>query len=88
MLQFEQTNIVLVANTRRTCYCAVMDEGRKRVLLISASILAARKLVQYEAGARVPATVYAITDAVRWAEQIMDEIDRRWPQNDERRERG
>jgi hypothetical protein len=26
-----------------------MDEGRKRVLLIAASILAARKLAQYEA---------------------------------------
>jgi hypothetical protein len=34
-----------------------MDEGRKRVLLIAASILAARKLAQYEAGTRVPATV-------------------------------
>ena len=56
-----------------------MDEGRKRVLLIAASILAARKLAQYDSGARVPATVSAITDAVQWAEQIMAEIDRRWP---------
>jgi hypothetical protein len=32
-----------------------MDEGRKRVLLIAASILAARKLAQYDSGARVPA---------------------------------
>jgi len=41
-----------------------MDEGRKRVLLIAASILAARKLAQYDSGARVPATVSAIADAV------------------------
>jgi hypothetical protein len=56
-----------------------MDEGRKRVLLIAAAILAARKLSQYEGPARVPATVAAITDAIRWAEQILEEIDRRWP---------
>jgi hypothetical protein len=56
-----------------------MDEGRKRVLLIAASILAARKLAQYDGGKRVPATVSAIADAIRWAEQIMEEIDRRHP---------
>jgi hypothetical protein len=56
-----------------------MDEGRKRVLLIAASILAARKLAQYDGGKRVPATVSAIADAVRWAEEILAEIDRRWP---------
>jgi hypothetical protein len=54
-----------------------MDEGRKRVLLIAASILAARKLAQYDCGARVPATVSAIADAIRWAE-IMRAIDERW----------
>src|SRR5271170_7300750 len=48
-----------------------MDEGRKRVLLIAASILAARKLAQYDSGKLVPATVAAISDAVRWAEEIM-----------------
>jgi hypothetical protein len=56
-----------------------MDEGRKRVLLIAASILAARKLAQYDSGARIPATVAAIADGVRWAERIMEEIDRRHP---------
>jgi hypothetical protein len=58
-----------------------MDEGRKRVLLIAASILAARKLAQYDGGTRVPATITAIGDAVRWAEKIMNEIDERWPVN-------
>jgi len=56
-----------------------MDEGRKRVLLIAASILAARRLAQFEGGARVPATICAISDSIRWAEEIMAEIDRRWP---------
>jgi hypothetical protein len=55
-----------------------MDEARKRVLGIMAAILAARKLSQYEGGKRVPATISAIADAIRWAEQIMSEIDRRW----------
>jgi hypothetical protein len=55
-----------------------VNEGRKRVLLIAASILAARKLAKYEPGARVPAMVCAIADSIRWAEQIMEEIDRRW----------
>lgn len=61
-----------------------MDEGRKRVLLIAASILAARKLAQYDSGARVPATVSAIADAIRWAEEIMRTIDERWPSKNER----
>jgi hypothetical protein len=52
-----------------------MDEGRKRTLLI----VAARKLAQYGGGARVPATVSAIANAIRWAERIMEEIDRRHP---------
>jgi hypothetical protein len=55
-----------------------MDEGRKRVLLIAASILAARKLAQFDGGKRVPATVAAISDAVRWAEEIMRAIDERF----------
>jgi hypothetical protein len=56
-----------------------MDEGRKRVLLIAASILASRKLAQFDGGAQVPATICAISDLIRWAEEIMAEIDRRRP---------
>jgi hypothetical protein len=56
-----------------------VDEGRKRVLLIAASILAARKLAQFDGGKKVPATISAIADAVRWAEEIMKSIDERWP---------
>jgi hypothetical protein len=44
-----------------------------------ASILAARKLANYDGGKRVPATMSAIADAIRWAEEIMKQIDERWP---------
>jgi hypothetical protein len=56
-----------------------VDELRKRVLGIMAAILAARKLAQCDGGKRIPATGAAISDAVRWAEEIMKEIDGRWP---------
>jgi hypothetical protein len=49
------------------------------VVLIAAAILAARKLEQYSPGKRVPTTIRAIDDAVRWADEILNEIDRRWP---------
>lgn len=42
---------------------------------------AARKLAQYESRRQVPATISAISDALRWAERIMEEIDRRWPES-------
>jgi hypothetical protein len=56
-----------------------VEEGRKRVLLIAAAILAARKLAQYSATPRIPATVSAIADAIRFANEIMIEIDTMWP---------
>jgi hypothetical protein len=69
----------LLAKIQRKVYIQKVDEGRKRVLLIAAAILAARKLAQYDGGTRVPATVSAIADGVRWAEEIMRAIDSRWP---------
>jgi hypothetical protein len=57
------------------------------VLLIAASILAARKLAQYEGAKKVPATVSAIADAIRWAEEILAEIDRRHPVKPTQQER-
>jgi hypothetical protein len=57
-----------------------MDEARKRVLGIMAAILSARKLAQYDGGQRVPPTVAAIADAIRWAVEIMRAIDQHWPQ--------
>jgi hypothetical protein len=56
-----------------------VDESRKRVIGIIASILAARKLANYDPVRQVPATMSAIADAVKWAEEILKEIDSRWP---------
>ena len=56
-----------------------MDEGRKRLLLIAAAILAGRKLSNFDGGKRVPATISAISDAVQWAEELLEAIDERWP---------
>jgi hypothetical protein len=55
-----------------------VDEGRKRVLLIAASILAARRLTQWD-GRPSPAVEAAISDAIMHAERIMAKIDSRYP---------
>lgn len=85
LCQVNNRETVLLGTSRHPCRgvgsdgaAGIMDEGRKRVLLIAASILAARKLAQYDGGKRVPATVAAISDAVRWAEEIMRAIDERF----------
>lgn len=57
-----------------------MDEGRKRVLLIAASILAARKLGSWD-GKPSPMSDVAISDAISIADKIMQRIDQRWPTN-------
>jgi hypothetical protein len=59
-------------------YACPVDEGRKRVLLIAASILAARKLANWD-GRPSPALESAIADAITIAERIMARIDSRWP---------
>ncbi len=56
-------------------YDAPMDEGRKRVILIAAAILASRKLAQQDSAKPSPASNCAIHDAIAFAEQIMQEID-------------
>lgn len=56
---------------------ACMDEGRKRVLLIAASILAARRLANWD-GRPSPAFESAIADAISIAERIMQRIDSRF----------
>jgi hypothetical protein len=55
-----------------------VDEGRKRVLLIAASILAARKLANWD-GRPSPAVEAAISDAISLAEKILQRIDSRSP---------
>jgi hypothetical protein len=54
-----------------------VDEGRKRVLLIAAAILAARKLANWD-GRPSPAFECAIADAIVLAERILSKIDARW----------
>jgi hypothetical protein len=55
-----------------------MNEGRKRVLLIAASILAARRLAQLEYKSS-PAFEAGIANAIAAAEKILKKIDSRWP---------
>ena len=60
-----------------------MDEGRKRVLLIAASILVARHLPGLDSR-RTPAVESLIADAIRVAARIMERIDAMFPANPER----
>jgi len=53
-----------------------MDEGRKRVLLIAASILVARHLKELNSAAtRTPALESLISNAIAVATRIMQKID-------------
>ena len=56
-----------------------MDEGRKRVLLIAAAILAARRLAQTDAQPRTPAFEAALSNAIITARRILDRLDLEWP---------
>jgi hypothetical protein len=67
-----------MANKRRNCYTTAVDEGRKRVLLIAAAILAAQRLAHWD-GRPSPAFEASISDAITIAERIMARIDARWP---------
>jgi len=77
-----QASMIIWRIQGERCHTWYVDEGRKRALLIADSILAARKVAPYDGGRHIPATVAAVTDAVRWAEEIMREIDRRWPRQE------
>jgi hypothetical protein len=54
-----------------------VDEGRKRVLLIAATILAARKLATFDRPC--PGTESAIADGISMAERIMERIGAKYP---------
>ena len=61
-----------------------MDEGRKRVLMIAASILVARHLKHEDElfGYRPsPRTESLIASAIRIAGRILDKIDRNYSEN-------
>jgi hypothetical protein len=68
-----------MANTRRRCYDAPMDEGRKRVLGIIAGILVAHKMDVaddlFGGPQGSPRTDKMIGAAVQWAELIMRKVD-------------
>jgi hypothetical protein len=55
-----------------------MDEGRKRVLWICASILAASKLAEIQDGKNSAHQVDVTYDAILKAERIIGRIDLRW----------
>jgi hypothetical protein len=57
-----------------------VDEGRKRVLLIAATILAARKLAQFDKPC--PGIEAAIANSISMAEKIMRKIDALYPAKD------
>ena len=63
------------ANT--VCYAFRVDEGRKRVLWICATILAARKLAQFDKPC--PGIESAIANGITMAEKIMAKIDAKFP---------
>jgi hypothetical protein len=75
---YDKLSKALLANTRRKCYHARMDEGRKRVLGIIAGILVARYLKTTEDlfdNRSSPRTEAMVASAVQWAERIMRKID-------------
>lgn len=55
-----------------------MDEGRKRVLLIAASILAARNLAKWD-GKPSPYLESTIANSIFLAEKLLKRIDALWP---------
>jgi hypothetical protein len=71
-------HLLVVAKKKRRCYDADVDEGRKRVILIAASILVARHLKNPEDlndYRPSPRTEALIANAVRLAERILQKID-------------
>jgi hypothetical protein len=54
-----------------------VDEGRKRVLWICATILAARKLAQFDKPC--PGLEGAIANGIAMSEKIMSKIDAKYP---------
>jgi hypothetical protein len=68
-----------MANKKRICYAAVMDEGRKRVIGIMAAILASLHMQTaddlFGGPQGSPRTDKLIAASVQWAEAIMRKID-------------
>jgi hypothetical protein len=83
---FAFPSIFPIGEHKAKLYIHVMDgamsEGRKRVLLIASSILAARRLAELD-GKKPTAYAVAyetcISNAIADAEKILRQIDCRWP---------
>jgi hypothetical protein len=68
---------IIVANKKRTCGPHSVDEGRKRTILIAASILVPTKVAELGSKSS-PASEATMSDAISVAERIMQRIDQRW----------
>jgi hypothetical protein len=62
---------------RRYAMLSRMDDQRKYALLFAATILAARKLAQYDKPC--PAIEATISNAITMAEKILSKIDAKYP---------
>ena len=62
-----------------------MDEGRKRALLIAASIIAAQRLSQLDFKP-CPAYEVVLANAITAAEKLLSRIDSRWPKRENGRD--
>jgi hypothetical protein len=71
--------MISVDEQKANAYYLPMDESRKRVIGIMASILAARKLAQLDSTRPSPASNSAIQDAITFAQRIMQRIDDLFP---------
>jgi len=73
-----------LANTERKWYRASMEEGRKRVIGIMASILASLHMQTaddlFGGPLGSPRTTGLIEASIQWAEEIMKKIDKRFTQ--------
>jgi hypothetical protein len=67
-----------MANKKRNCYARPVNDIRRGALLITAAILAARRIALCQSKPS-PALECAISDAIIMAEKILRRIDERWP---------
>jgi hypothetical protein len=58
-----------------------MTEERKFAILFAVTLLCARKLMELDPDRPSPARVATIENAIRQAAFILEQIDRRWPED-------
>jgi hypothetical protein len=77
-LRWRRVSIFAMANKKRKCYALLVNDIRRGALLITAAILAARRIALCQSKPS-PALEYAISDSIIMAEKILKRIDERWP---------